>query len=74
QVTSPVSGNWSTRSTACSGATACVRYSLDGAYDLLARLGFSCLRLRPRHERKNPAKQAEFRRNAPLLSARSSRH
>lgn len=29
-----------------------VHYSLDGAYDLLHRLGFSCLKPRPRH-RKN---------------------
>lgn len=47
-----------------------VRYSLDGVYDLLERLGYSCLAPRPRHEKSDPAKQQEFRAAAPLLSAR----
>ncbi|MFO0828432.1 MAG: winged helix-turn-helix domain-containing protein [Phycisphaerales bacterium] len=46
-----------------------VRYSLMGAYDLLHRLGYSALRPRPRHEKRDLAKQAEFRERAPLLSS-----
>lgn len=46
-----------------------VRYSLQGAYDLLHRLGYSCLRPRPRHEKNNPAAMQEFKVAAPLLSA-----
>ena len=44
-----------------------VRYTLDGAYALLHRLGLSCLRPRPRHERQDLERQAQFRRSAPLL-------
>ena len=47
-----------------------VRYSLDGAYDLLERLGYSCLTPRPRHEKNDPAAMAEFQEQAPLLSKR----
>jgi transposase len=47
-----------------------VSYSLDGAYDLLERLGYSCLAPRPRHERNDPAAAAAFREQAPLLSGR----
>lgn len=47
-----------------------VTYSLDGAYDLLERLGYSCLTPRPRHEKDDPAAMAEFKRQAPLLSGR----
>lgn len=46
-----------------------VRYSLDGTYDLLGRLGYSCLSPRPRHERHDAAAQQAFRRSAPLLSS-----
>jgi transposase len=45
-----------------------VQYSLDGAYDLLERLGYSCLTPRPRHEKNDPAAVAEFKERAPLLS------
>jgi transposase len=45
-----------------------VKYSLDGAYDLLERLGYSCLTPRPRHEKNDPAAAAEFEARAPLLS------
>jgi transposase len=31
-----------------------VAYTLDGAYDLLERLGYSCLRPRPSHEKSDP--------------------
>ena len=45
-----------------------VTYSLDGAYDLLERLGYSCLTPRPRHEKSDPAAVARFKEQAPLLS------
>ena len=44
-----------------------VGYTLDGAYDLLHRLGFSCLTPRPVHEKNDPAEVQHFRANAPLL-------
>lgn len=44
-----------------------VSYSLDGAYDLLERLGYSCLKPRPRHEKADPAAVEQFKRHAPLL-------
>ena len=47
-----------------------VKYSLDGAYDLLERLGYSCLAPRPRHEKNDPAAVAQFKEQAPLLSGR----
>jgi transposase len=45
-----------------------VKYSLDGAYDLLERLGYSCLRPRPRHEKADPQAVAAFKQRAPFLS------
>jgi transposase len=45
-----------------------VAYSLDGAYDLLERLGLSCLRPRPRHEKNDPAAMAAWLERAPLVS------
>lgn len=47
-----------------------VRYSLDGVYDLLERLNYSCLAPRPRHEKKDAAEQQRFKEQAPLLSRR----
>ena len=44
-----------------------VKYSLDGAYDLLERLGYSCLSPRPLHEKADPAAVEDFKRRAPLL-------
>ena len=44
-----------------------VAYTLDGAYDLLHRLGYSCLTPRPVHEKNDPAAVEHFRRGAPLL-------
>jgi transposase len=44
-----------------------VSYSLDGAYDLLERLGYSCLTPRPLHERADPAAVGDFKTRAPLL-------
>ena len=46
------------------------RYTLSGAYDLLARLGYSCLRPRPRHRKNDPEAMARFRDSAPLLSSK----
>jgi transposase len=45
-----------------------VTYSLGGAYDLLARLGYSCLTPRPLHEKSDPAAIADFQARAPFLS------
>ena len=45
-----------------------VAYSLDGAYDLLGRLGYSCLTPRPLHEKSDPAAVADFKERAPFLS------
>jgi transposase len=45
-----------------------VTYSLDGVYDLLERLNYSCLAPRPRHEKNDPAAQQAFKEQAPLLS------
>ena len=47
-----------------------VTYTLAGAYELLERLGYSCLAPRPRHERGDPAERQRFRGHAPLLSGR----
>jgi transposase len=47
-----------------------VKYTLAGAYELLERLGYSCLAPRPRHEKGDPAEQQRFREHAPLLSKR----
>jgi transposase len=44
-----------------------VRYSLDGAYDLLERLGYSCLTPRPLHEQADPQQVEQFQQHAPLL-------
>ena len=48
-----------------------VKYSLQGAYDLLHRLGFSSLRPRPRHRKNDPAAMAVWERDTPLLSRKS---
>jgi transposase len=44
-----------------------VKYTLDGVYDLLDRLGYSCLTPRPKHEKNDPAAIADFKVRAPLL-------
>ena len=44
-----------------------VKYSLDGAYDLLERLGYSCLSPRPLHEKADPQQVQQFKQHAPLL-------
>lgn len=45
-------------------------YTLNGAYDLLHRLGFSSLRPRPKHRKNDPAAMEAFQISAPLLSSR----
>ena len=47
-----------------------VRYSLQGVYDLLHRLGYEPLRPRPSNPKKDPKAEARWRRRAPLLSRR----
>lgn len=47
-----------------------VRYTLAGAYELLERLGYSCLAPRPRHEKGDPAARERFKAEAPLLRGR----
>lgn len=39
-----------------------VIYSLDGVYKLLHRLGYSCLKPRPRHEKADPQLQQAFKK------------
>ena len=41
--------------------------TLDGAYALLHRLGYSCLTPRPRHEKNDPATVQKFKDHSPLL-------
>jgi transposase len=48
-------------------------YSLQGVYDLLHRLGFSCLAPRPRHRKNDPVAMAAWLSDAPLLSRTSKR-
>ena len=43
-----------------------VRYSLDGAYDLLHRLGYACLKPRPRHRKNDPQAMAAWQQATPL--------
>lgn len=44
-------------------------YSLPGVYDLLHRLGLSCLKPRPRHRKNDPAAMQQWRHDAPFLSS-----
>jgi len=41
-----------------------VLYSRQGLYDLLHRLGYSCLCPRPQHENANPQLQTEFKKTS----------
>ena len=41
-----------------------VLYSIQGLYDLLHRLGYSCLCPRPQHENSNPQLQTEFKKTS----------
>jgi len=42
-----------------------VLYSRQGLYDLLHRLGYSCLCPRPQHEKANQQLQANFKKTSP---------
>ena len=44
-----------------------VQYTLDGAYDLLHRLGFSCLNPRPKHRKNAPQAMKQWLDDAPPL-------
>jgi transposase len=50
------------------------KYSLQGVYDLLHRLGYSCLKPRPQHRKNDPAAMAAWLAEAPLLSTTSGKH
>jgi transposase len=43
-------------------------YSLNGTYQLLHRLGYACLRPRPKHRKSDPVAQEAFKQAFPLLS------
>lgn len=47
-----------------------VLYSLNGIYDLLHRLGYSCLMPRPRHARADPQAQEAFKKKRWTRSGR----
>ena len=47
-----------------------VSYTLQGVYDLLARLNLSCLVPRPRHRKNDPEAMRDWLEGAPLLSSR----
>jgi len=48
-----------------------VTYQLKSVYDLMHRLGLSCLKPRPRHEKSEPERMRTFREeSAPFFSAR----
>ncbi len=49
------------------------KYSLNGVYDLLHRLGYSCLKPRPAHRKNDPQVMAQWEADTPLLSATSPR-
>ena len=51
-----------------------VAYTLGGIYDLLHRLGLSCLVPRPRHPKNDPAQMQRWRDDAPLLSRKRPRN
>jgi len=46
-------------------------YTLPGVYDLLHRLGLSCLVPRPRHRKNDPEQMQQWVEDAPLLSSKS---
>ncbi|KKL52510.1 hypothetical protein LCGC14_2284730 [marine sediment metagenome] len=49
-----------------------VLYSRQGLYDLLHRLGYSCLCPRPQHENANPQLQEEFKKTSSRRWIRSN--
>lgn len=46
-----------------------VKHTLGSIYGVLARIGYSCLDPRPRHEKNDPAAIEAFKEQAPFLSA-----
>ena len=51
-----------------------VTYTLQGAYDLLHRLGYTSLKPRPVNPKKDPAAEAQWLQASPLLSKPSERN
>jgi transposase len=49
------------------------QYSLPGVYDLLHRLGYSCLKPRPQHRKNDPEAMVGWLAEAPFLSRKSAR-
>lgn len=45
-----------------------VKHTIGSIYKVLNRLGYSCLKPRPRHEKNDPQAIEQFKRQAPLLS------
>lgn len=45
-----------------------VKHTLGSIYGVLERLGYSCLKPRPRHEKNDPQAAEQFKQQAPLLS------
>jgi transposase len=50
-----------------------VKYTLYGVYDLMHRLGLSCLKPRPQHRKNDPEAMQAWLAEAPLLSSTSER-
>ena len=48
-----------------------VKYTLFGVYDLMHRLGFSCLKPRSKHRKNNPEKMQQWLEQAPFLFKKS---
>ncbi len=48
-----------------------VKYTLYGVYDLMHRLGLSCLKPRPQHIKNDPETMRKWLKEAPLLSIKS---
>ena len=51
-----------------------VLYSRQGLYDMLSRLGYSCLCPRPQHEKADPQLQAEFKKTSSRRWIQSSQN
>lgn len=46
---------------------------LQGVYDLLHRIGYSCLKPRPQHRKSDPEAQERWLKRAPFLSRSSEK-
>jgi transposase len=46
-----------------------VEHTLGSIYGVLDRIGYSCLKPRPRHEKNDPQAMQRFKQDAPFLSA-----